>query len=43
MTTVRAVMLGVMLALTPSFALLAILIWRHGIGVAEEDVDSASR
>lgn len=37
MTTIQAVMLGVMLALTPSLLLLAVLVWRDGIGLAEEE------
>jgi len=43
MTTIQAVMLGVMLALTPSFVLLAFLVWREGIGVVEEDAKRAGR
>jgi hypothetical protein len=33
MTTIQAVVFGVMLALTPSFVLLAFLLWREGIGL----------
>jgi hypothetical protein len=40
MTTFQAVMLGVMLALTPSLAVLAFLIWREGIGLVEKDSES---
>ena len=43
MTTIQAVMLGAMLALTPSLALLAPLIWRDGIGLAENDSESGPR
>lgn len=43
MTTIQAVMLGVMLALTPSLVLLAFLVWREGIGVIEEDGDRETR
>jgi hypothetical protein len=43
MTTFQAVMLGVMLALTPSLAVLALLIWRDGIGLAEKDGESGSQ
>jgi hypothetical protein len=42
MTTLQAVFLGMMLALTPSVALLAILLWRDGIGM-RSDRDSGSR
>jgi hypothetical protein len=38
-----SLMLGVMLALTPSFVLLAFLVWREGIGVVEEDAKRAGR
>ncbi len=43
MTTIQAVMLGVMLALTPSLVLLAFLVWREGIGVVEDDNDGEAR
>ena len=43
MTTIQAVMLGVMLALTPSLVLLAFLVWREGIGVIDEDSDRETR
>jgi hypothetical protein len=33
MTTIQAVVFGVMLALTPSLVLLAFLLWREGIGL----------
>jgi hypothetical protein len=36
MTTIQAVFLGIMLALTPSLVLLAFLIWREGIGLRSE-------
>jgi hypothetical protein len=39
MTTIQAVFLGVMLALTPSLVLLAFLLWREGIGVREVGAD----
>jgi hypothetical protein len=32
MTTIQAVLFGVMLAWTPSLFLLAVLLWREGIG-----------
>jgi hypothetical protein len=34
MTTIQAVVLGVMLAWTPSLLVLAFLLWREGIGLA---------
>jgi hypothetical protein len=34
MTTIQAVLFGVMLALTPSLLVLAFLLWREGIGLA---------
>jgi hypothetical protein len=37
MTTIQAVLFGVMLMLTPSLALVGLLIWREGIGVVEKD------
>jgi hypothetical protein len=41
MTTIQAVVFGIMLALTPSIVVLAFLLWREGIGIAEdEDVRS---
>jgi hypothetical protein len=36
MTTIQAVCLGVMLALTPSMLVLAFLLWREGIGLADD-------
>jgi hypothetical protein len=39
MTTIQAILLGMMLALTPSAVLLAFLLWREGIGTCELDVD----
>jgi hypothetical protein len=39
MTTIQAVFLGMMLALTPSLVLLAFVLWREGIGARELDVD----
>jgi hypothetical protein len=36
MTTIQAVFLGVMLALTPSMLVLAFLLWREGIGLADD-------
>jgi hypothetical protein len=39
MTTIRAVFLGVMLALTPSVVWLAFLLWREGIGVRKVDAN----
>jgi hypothetical protein len=35
-TPIQAVFLGIMLALTPSIIVLAFLLWREGIGIAEE-------
>jgi hypothetical protein len=43
MTTFQAVMLGVMLTLTPSLVLLAFLIWREGIGLAGQERDGRTR
>jgi len=37
MTTIQAVFFGIMLALTPSIVVLAFLLWREGIGIAEDD------
>ena len=34
MPTIQAVIFGVLLALTPSLVLLAILLWREGVGFA---------
>jgi len=42
MTTLQAVFLGMMLALTPSLALLAFVLWRDGVGL-RSDRDSGSR
>jgi hypothetical protein len=39
MSTIQAVFLGMMLALTPSLVLLAFLLWRDGIGARELDAD----
>jgi hypothetical protein len=39
MTTIQAVLLGMMLALTPSVVLLAFLLWREGIGTLDLDAD----
>jgi hypothetical protein len=36
MTTIQAVFFGVMLALTPSMLVLAFLLWREGIGLADD-------
>jgi uncharacterized membrane protein len=36
MTTIQAVVFGVMLALTPSMLVLAFLLWREGIGLADD-------
>jgi hypothetical protein len=33
MTTIQAVLFGVALTLTPSVTLLALLLWREGIGL----------
>jgi hypothetical protein len=35
MTTIQAVIFGVMLALTPSMLVLAFLLWREGIGLGD--------
>jgi hypothetical protein len=35
MTTLQAVFLGMMLASTPSVAVLAFLIWRDGVGLPD--------
>jgi hypothetical protein len=35
MTTIQAVIFGVMIALTPSLVLLAFLLWREGIGLLD--------
>ena len=37
MTTIQAVFFGIMLALTPSIVVLAFLLWREGIGIAEDE------
>jgi hypothetical protein len=37
MTTIQAVFFGIMLALTPSIVLLAFLLWREGVGIAEDE------
>ena len=37
MTTIQAVVFGIMLALTPSIVVLAFLLWREGIGIAEDE------
>jgi hypothetical protein len=37
MTTIQAVFLGIMLAMTPSIVVLAFLLWREGIGIAEDE------
>ena len=42
MTTIQAVFFGIMLALTPSIVVLAFLLWREGIGIAE-DKEARSR
>jgi hypothetical protein len=36
MTTIQAVFFGMMLALTPSMLVLAFLLWREGIGLADD-------
>jgi hypothetical protein len=36
MTMIQAVFFGVMLALTPSMLVLAFLLWREGIGLADD-------
>jgi hypothetical protein len=36
-TTIQAVGFGIMLALTPSIVVLAFLLWREGIGIAEDE------
>jgi hypothetical protein len=42
-TTVQAVIFGMMLALTPSLVLLALLIWREDIGLVEQNSEGAPR
>jgi hypothetical protein len=42
MTTIQAVFFGIMLALTPSMVVLALLLWREGIGLGE-DKEAGSR
>jgi len=37
MTTIQAVLFGIMLAWTPSLVLLAFFLWRDGIGLAQAD------
>jgi hypothetical protein len=39
MTTIQAVLFGMMLVLTPSLVLLAFLLWREGIWVREVGAD----
>jgi hypothetical protein len=36
MTTIQAVLLGMMLALTPSMLVLAFLLWRERIGIDDD-------
>jgi hypothetical protein len=36
MTTLQAILLGMMLSWTPGMALLAFLLWQDGIGVGED-------
>ncbi len=36
-TTIQAVVFGIMLTLTPSIVVLAFLLWREGIGIAEDE------
>ena len=36
MTAIQAVFFGITLALTPSIVVLAFLLWREGIGIAED-------
>ena len=37
MSTIQAVFFGIMLALTPSTVVLAFLLWREGVGIAEDE------
>ena len=37
MTTIQAVLFGMMLAWTPSLVLLTFLLWREGIGLRSDD------
>ena len=37
MSTIQAVFFGIMLALTPSIVLLAFLLWREGVGIAQDE------
>jgi len=37
MTTIQAVLFGMMLAWTPSLVLLAFFLWRDGIGLSQAD------
>ena len=39
MTTIQAVLLGIMLALTPSLVVLAFLLWRDEIGLPQANSD----
>jgi hypothetical protein len=39
MTTIQAVVLGIMLAWTPSLVLVAVLFWRDEIGVQQVGAD----
>jgi hypothetical protein len=39
MTTIQAVLFGIMLALTPSLAVLAFLLWREDIGLVGSDLE----
>jgi hypothetical protein len=41
MTSFHAFLLGVMAALTPSLLLLAVLLWREDIGLADRDEEGA--
>jgi hypothetical protein len=41
MTSFHAFLLGIMAALTPSLLLLAVLLWREGIGLADRDEEGA--
>ena len=43
MTTIQAVILGMMLVLTPSLILLAVLVWREGIGLTVDETDFFQR
>jgi hypothetical protein len=36
MTAIQAVFFGITLALTPGIVVLAFLLWREGIGIAED-------